>query len=427
VCPASTRAEDGFTIIELVVALAIVGIVAVGFMLSVNLGFRTIAVARQRTTASELATKRLENLRNVPFERIAINRTLLVPTDPLLEHSTDANSPNHFISTDNASYDVTGNGDFEPLIVDDVDGEIDYIDDPITVGATVMEVYQYATWVNDPDIVGTQDYKRITVVVRYKAPAANGVSRLLRSSTLFTPGTVIIDQPSAVTTTTGAPVSTTTIPSATTTTTSPACAGDTTPPTGGFTIGASAGSETGFTAAPTVSLQLSFSDTCEPMVVSFSNDNVTWGADVPYDSASPQISWSLSSGSGIKTVYGRVRDAAGNSVALAPQTVELDENAPTVPGNVNASVSCAGSNRTVTMSWSASTDAEGNLRGYRIYRSTDGTTWSQVAATTATTYSDTHSKGLSSVRFYVLSYDRAGNASASAPTPVISLGKNQCS
>jgi prepilin-type N-terminal cleavage/methylation domain-containing protein len=423
---ASTRPEDGFTLLETVVALALVAVVAVGFMLSVALGFRAIAVARQRTTASELASKRLENLRNVPFERIAINRSFLQATDPLLEHSPDTESPNHFISTSNTEYDVTGKGDFEPLIMDDVDGEIDYIDDPIQVGSTVMEVYQYATWVDDPDIAGTQNYKRITVVVRYKAPAANGVSKFLRSSTLFTPGTVTIDSPTASTTTTS-PSSTTTVPSSTTTTTSPSCAGDTTPPAGDFTIGASAGSETGFTAVATVSLHLSLSDTCSPVVVNFSNDGSTWGTDVVYDATSPQISWSLSSGNGLKSVYGRVRDGAGNTVALATQSVILDATPPTTPINVTAAVSCSGSNRTIALSWNASTDAEGNLRGYRIHRSTDGVSWSPLGATTGATYSDTHSKNLSSVRYYVVAYDRAGNISSSAPDPVISLGKQQCS
>jgi hypothetical protein len=79
------------------------------------------------------------------------------------------------------------------------------------------------------------------------------------------------------------------------------------------------------------------------------------------------------------------------------------------------------------LSWTASSDAESNLRGYRIFRSTDGTTWSQVGSTVSTTFSNTHSKSLTSVRFYVVAYDRAGNTSLAAPTPVISLAKNQCS
>jgi fibronectin type 3 domain-containing protein len=87
------------------------------------------------------------------------------------------------------------------------------------------------------------------------------------------------------------------------------------------------------------------------------------------------------------------------------------------------SVSCSGTNRTVVLSWGASTDS--NLRGYRLYRSTDGTTWSVLTTTTALTTSDTHKKSLDSVRFHVVGYDKAGNESAA--TNIVSLSKNQCS
>ena len=75
------------------------------------------------------------------------------------------------------------------------------------------------------------------------------------------------------------------------------------------------------------------------------------------------------------------------------------------------------------MSWSASSDA--NLVGSRVYRSTDGVSWQIVSSTTGTTAVDTHSKTLTSVRFYVKAYDKAGNQSNATNT--ITLSKNQCS
>jgi hypothetical protein len=415
-----SRSEDGFTLVEIVVALGILTTVAVGFMMSAGIGFRTVAVARQREIASELASARLEHLRNVPFEQVALSSA---PT-----HDSDPEHPDYWVSSPNPThYDISGgDGQWEELIIDAANGDVLNVEDPVTVGSTVMEIYQYATWVDDATIAGTHDYRRVTVVVRYKAPASSGVNKLQRASTLFTSGTVTVGAPSSTTTTISDPTTTTTAPPATTSTTAAGpCAGDTAAPVGGFTIGASGDAEVGFSASSNVSLQLLFTDACTPIVVNFSNDGNTWGADVTYDATSPQVSWSLPAGDGTKSVYGRVRDGAGNMVTLSQQSVVVDATAPTAPGNVVRTVSCSGSNRTATLSWIASTDT--NLRGYRVYRSTDGSTWSQLGSTTSTSYANTHAKTLNSVRFYVVAYDKAGNISVAAPNPVISLAKNQCS
>jgi prepilin-type N-terminal cleavage/methylation domain-containing protein len=422
--PVPARPEDGFTLVELIVALALIAVVAVGFTVSVGLGFRTVAVARQRQIASELAVARLEHLRNVPYDQVALS------SQPV--HEADLGHPNNGVSLDGTTYDTNGGktGGIEPLIVDTDAGQVLHLEDPVDVGATVMEIYQYVTWVDDPTIVGSEDYKRITVVVRYHAPAANGVNELQRSSTIVTPPTVTFEG-SPLTTVPGTTTPTTTGSSPTTgvpTTTIPAaCPGDTAGPGGEFTIGSSGESEAGYTAAANVTLHMDFDDTCEPLVMNFSNDGVTWGADVTYDPTDPSLSWPLSSGNGIKTVYGQVRDGVGNVTLLDNASITLDASAPTTPGSVAHSVSCSGSNRTVAFTWSASTDAEGNLRGYRVYRSTDGTTWDLLGSTVLTLYSDVHQKSLNSVRFHVVAYDRAGNTSGTAPTPAISLAKNQCS
>ena len=117
-------------------------------------------------------------------------------------------------------------------------------------------------------------------------------------------------------------------------------------------------------------------------------------------------------------------DAVGNSTTIATLSIILDATKPTSPGTLGRTVSCSGANRTVTLSWGISTDT--NFRGYRVYRSTDGLTWSvftQVAVTTAT--DNTLKKSLDSVRYYVVAYDKAGNESNATNT--ITLSKNQCS
>jgi prepilin-type N-terminal cleavage/methylation domain-containing protein len=171
--------EAGFTILEIAVALAVLAIVAAGFAASIGLGFRTIAVARQQTTASELATARLEHLRNVPYEYVALSSA---PS-----YNADVEHPDHWVSGDGTQYDVTGEGQWEPLIVDTVNGGVLQVENPVQIGSTIMEIYQYVTWVQEPSV------RRVTVVVRFKAPAVNGVNKIVRSATLFTDGTITFD------------------------------------------------------------------------------------------------------------------------------------------------------------------------------------------------------------------------------------------
>ena len=47
------------------------------------------------------------------------------------------------MSSDGSNYDVTGEGDNEELIVDTTHGDVFNYEDPIRVGSTVMEIYQY--------------------------------------------------------------------------------------------------------------------------------------------------------------------------------------------------------------------------------------------------------------------------------------------
>jgi len=101
-----------------------------------------------------------------------------------------------------------------------------------------------------------------------------------------------------------------------------------------------------------------------------------------------------------------------------------DTTKPTVPGTLTRTVSCSGNSRTVNLSWSLSTDT--NLRGYRVYRSTDGVTWSVYSQVSQTLLTDaTLTKTLDSVRYYIVAYDKAGNQSNA--TNIVALSKNQCS
>jgi len=396
--------EEGFTIIELMAALSVLAIGFVALAGSLGIGFKQITLGRQRQTATEIANARIEHIRNVPFSAIALS------SQPV--QSSDADNPDHYVSADGTQYDYSGSGTNEDLIVDDTGGQVLHLEDPVNVGATTMSVFQYVTWADQPNNV-----KRLTVVVVYRPSAIEGAAKMVRVSTYFTPGTVTVAG-----TVPGATQGTSTpTPTPTATATGP-CGGDTQYPSGTFTISSGTGSDVGYTASSTVSLTMSFTDTCTPISAQFSNDGTTYGTWVTYDSLNPTVSWTLASGDGTKSVYGKVQDGIGNSHTLGPNTIVLDTVKPTSPGTLSRTVSCSGSDRTVNLSWGSSTDT--NFKGYRVYQSINSGTWTAIGTSSTPLMTDTHKKSLDSVRYFVVGYDKAGNESNATNT--ISLSKNQC-
>src|SRR5262249_54062083 len=157
-----------------------------------------ISVARQRLSATQIASARLEEARYDNYAQLALPVTLV--------HSTDPSDPDSYVSGDGSTFDVTGSGQNEDLVYDAA-GVATHFQDPVQVGSVLMKVYEYITWVNDPSAGGAHAYKRVTIVVAYKSPA-NGLSKFVRLSSFFTPDTVKFAGTATTTTT----PSSTTIP-----------------------------------------------------------------------------------------------------------------------------------------------------------------------------------------------------------------------
>jgi len=100
---------------------------------------------------------------------------------------------------------------------------------------------------------------------------------------------------------------------------------DSTPPTGTISIDAGATA----TNSANVNLTLSCTDNEACSQMQFSNDNITWGALV---ANATSVAHTLVAGvDGIRTVYARFTDAAGNISAAVSDTITLDTVAPIAP------------------------------------------------------------------------------------------------
>jgi titin len=105
-------------------------------------------------------------------------------------------------------------------------------------------------------------------------------------------------------------------------------------------------------------------------------------------------------------------DSAPSAVAGA--TTAADSTAPTAPTALKATAA----KRKVNLSWTGSTDTGSGVAGYRVYRSSTGSTGTFVLVTTTTSTSVGVEAATGTTYWYrVTAYDRAGNESA--PSSVV--------
>jgi prepilin-type N-terminal cleavage/methylation domain-containing protein len=152
-----------------------------------------------------------------------------------------------------------------------------------------------------------------------------------------------------------------------------------------------------------------------PATMKFSNDGSTWLGPYAWATTYP---WTLTSGSGTKTVYARFYDSSGLYGNVVNDTIVLDTTAPGPPTAFHKiSSTISGQNTTVNLGWTAPVGVT-DLGGYRMYKRliTSTGAWTLVCDTSSTTCSDTHKK-TDTYEYYVVAYDLATNVSANSATP----------
>lgn len=124
--------------------------------------------------------------------------------------------------------------------------------------------------------------------------------------------------------------------------------------------------------------------------------------------------WRVGSGGGCDG-WGADNSCGVRPALVLPSTLLVSDDgsvttntAPTTPPSISIPSSISGGS-TITVSWGASTDAEGNLEGYIVERSTNGgSSWSQIYQGSATSTTNTVTFGTVSVMYRVKAYDSEG-------------------
>lgn len=116
--------------------------------------------------------------------------------------------------------------------------------------------------------------------------------------------------------------------------------------------------------------------------------------------------WSANTSSGVRPAL-----ILPSSLLVSDDGSVTTNTAPTPPSSITVPQSISGGT-TITVSWGASTDAQGNLEGYIVERSTNGgSSWSQVYQGSARQTTNNVPFGTESVMYRVKAYDTEGLSS----------------
>src|SRR5262249_9895667 len=148
--------EDGFTLVELLVAVTVLSIAAAAFGSTTSQGLHLIGTSQERQTVVAVATASMEESRAYPYESLELRADS--------SFSAGSGTPDADVSGTTYHVPVPVDADEELVISSLPDSGVVHVvqAEPAQVP---YDVYRYVTWVAsgaDPHA-----YKRVTVVVQW--------------------------------------------------------------------------------------------------------------------------------------------------------------------------------------------------------------------------------------------------------------------
>jgi Tfp pilus assembly protein PilV len=441
--PRHRHAQDGLTVIEVMVASFLLLVVATAVFTALYGGLRLQATARQRAAATAWADHLMELARNQNYDAIGLSSTAAaIDAVVAAVPAGDTDNPDLLLRRNASNCLELNTGTaaspvWERLVVADwytppsgaatcatqtVNNDFHLVhaggaNDHVAPGtpAVTYSGWVFVSWAPVEGLTNVY-YKRVTVMVRFPSPTG-GISRLVRASSLFSLGYVPAPSaPSSSTSTSTSTSTTTTITGPTTTTLPASCvpnAGDTEGPAGSITLAGGAGytNQTGLAINNSVSDQPNGSGASGMAAMQYSNTGPAgpWLPSPAAAYAAVYAGWPIAAGDGAKQVWARFSDCNGNaSPTVISDTIVLDQTRPLAP-----TLSGDPKNNKVDLDWTAAVDPGASASGiatYRVYRSDKGGA-TPLAVVTGTDYSDNGLTGGQAYTYWVTAVDNAGNES----------------
>lgn len=188
---ARLHAEDGLTLIELLVTILVLTVGIVGLLGAFTSARKLTFLSERRTSAAHRAQLEIERLQTLTYGELAMSSA---PT-----HSTETTNPDYYVKEGSEPQYQYGTGSSETgkLATESTNGKISKEPAgrkcPTEVGACEWgegnltgNVYDFVTWQKDKTCTTTnpEDYKRLTVVVTVKVPSGSRPVAATRVSTL---------------------------------------------------------------------------------------------------------------------------------------------------------------------------------------------------------------------------------------------------
>jgi len=165
--------EEGMTLVEVLVAAALmaVGVIA---MISVFDSSRGLVTTREKNdVTAHQGEAALERVLARDYKSIALTAA---PS-----HSTTSTDPDYYAQSGGTyQWDQSGSPQpADPLVVDGANGAVAHVS-TWSDGQSRLSgsIYRYVTWVDDPNVPGTQDAKRVTIAVTVNNTDTSGPGQL---------------------------------------------------------------------------------------------------------------------------------------------------------------------------------------------------------------------------------------------------------
>ena len=176
------------------------------------------------------------------------------------------------------------------------------------------------------------------------------------------------------------------------------------------------GTEVGFSGVSymaTEGAKLSYFDSASKRIAYNGSSAANWWLRSPSSKGYVSV-WGVYTDGSDRSLWCYDRYGARPAFVLPSSLVVSDDGtvstntAPSTPWNISVPSSIMGGTN-ISISWAKSSDAESNLAGYKVERSTNGgSSWSQIYQGTATSTTNNVAFGTTSVMYRVKAYDTEG-------------------